>query len=229
MQFEYQLKRQVEKFGPFQLEVECLENINQTIDQVFAYLEELGRPEALEELCPYFGIVWPAALGLTQYLVAQPKSSLEGQSILELGCGLAIPSMIVSKLGAQVTATDSHVDVPRFLEKNLKLNGISHLDYRQVNWESESSGLGQYDWVIGSDILYERRYPESLAQTISRRVSPHGQIVIADPGRPYLQSFADCMKSLGFSCTTQIETVVSTSDEGKKGPQDVFVLVMKRV
>ncbi len=238
MNFEYRLKVQVEKLGPFDLEIECLEDMNQTIDEIFQYLEKRGTPQDLEKLCPYFGVVWPSALGLSQYLLRQPKSQFDRRKILELGCGLAIPSMALSKQGAEVTATDTHEDVPRFLQRNLKINNLipftegTLFKYSQVDWEKDNPDLGQFDWVIGSDILYERRYAESLAYAISKRVAPHGKVVIADPGRPYLQAFADLMKSFGFSCEIVIETVWSSTlgiaDGTFPKKQDVFVLVLSR-
>lgn len=204
MQIQYNKKLQIETIGSFQLKIECLENLNETIDQVFKYLENEGNPQALEELCPYFGVVWPAARGLAEYLAKRETSELKNKTVLELGCGLALPSLLAAKLGAKVISTDFHPVVPEFLESNIKRNEITHLNYYSVNWEKEAHSFSNLDWIIGSDILYERRYPESLAKTIKSLVSKNGKVVIADPGRPYLQNFVDAMKSLGFKYKTEI-------------------------
>lgn len=222
MEIEYKVKRQTEKIGSLELEIECLENLDHTIDQVFEYLEKSGTPQKLEELCPYFGVVWPAARGLSEYLASLPMETFKDQRVLELGCGLAVPGMVVAKLGGQVVATDFHPEVPRFLEKNILLNSIQGLEYRAVNWEKDHAQLGKFSWVIGSDILYERGYPDTLAEALSLLTHPGGKIVIADPGRPYLQNFVDAMKRKNFQ--HQLFTKKVT---GPSGPQEVFVFIFE--
>lgn len=222
LQLTYKTKQQVESIGSVQLQIECLDDLNATIDQVFKLLEDQGNPQALEELCPYFGVIWPAARGLSQYLSELPDTLITGKQVLELGCGLALPSMVTAKRGAQTLATDFHPEVPRFLEKNIQNNQLDHLKYQWVNWEQDAPHLGPFDWVIGSDILYERRYPESLARTIAKQVKPDGKIVLADPGRPYLQGFVDAMKGLGFQCETKIFKVANPPHL-----QEVFVLIFE--
>jgi predicted nicotinamide N-methyase len=222
MEIQYSSKRQVEKIGSFQLEIECLDDLDRTIDDVFRQLEAIGNPQLLEELCPYFGVVWPAARGLAEYLAQLPHDAVSGKSLLELGCGLAIPSMVASMRGARVVATDFHPIVPQFLNSNIRLNKIINLEYQVVNWEKERPDLGQFDWVVGSDILYERRYPKSLAETIRSQMKPGATVIIADPGRPYLQNFSDAMKELGF----ELETHIYSVPHGNKN-QEVFVLLFK--
>lgn len=223
MDIQYKIKRQLEKFGNLELEIECLEDLNQTIDDVFRFLESRNDPQALEELCPYFGVVWPAARGLSEYLVALPSEQLFGRRVLELGCGLAIPSIVADKRGAVVTATDFHPMVPAFLENNIRLNEVKNLEYLHVNWEKEAVDLQPYDWVIGSDILYEGRFPASLSKAITDWVRPEGKVVIADPGRPYLQGFVDEMKRRGFQCKTEIFKVPHPPHL-----QEVFILTFQR-
>lgn len=218
----YELKIEVERIGTQTLQIACLKDLNQTIDEVFKLLENEGNPQALEELCPYFGVIWPSARGLSDYLVEQPLVAISQKSVLELGCGLALPSMVMARLGAEVMATDFHPEVPRFLNRNKEMNQLKNLSYQAVNWEKESPDLGKFDWVIGSDVLYERRYSQSLPPVLIKQVRPGGTIVIADPGRPYLQDFVDEMKKFGFQGTTLI----------KKVPhpplfQEVFVIVFK--
>ena len=223
MEIQYQVKRHEEKIGNFTLMIECLRDLNQTIDDVFRYLEKEGNPQALEELCPYFGVIWPAARGLAQCLSELEEKNIQGKRVLELGCGLAIPSMIAAKKGAQVLATDFHPMVPGFLKVNLELNRLQNFEYLAVNWEKENPQLSLFDWVMGSDILYESRYAAPLAKTISTKIAPHGKVLIADPGRPYLQGFVDEMKKLGFGCETKIFKVPHPPKE-----QEVFVLILSR-
>src|SRR4051812_33170258 len=99
LQIQYDLKTQIERLGPHELHIECLKDLNQTIDQVFNFLEGTGDTRLLEELCPYFGVVWPAARGLAEYLSHLSESLMNQTRVIELGCGLALPSMIAAKKG----------------------------------------------------------------------------------------------------------------------------------
>src|ERR687897_1647997 len=57
-----------------------------------------GRP------VPYWARPWPSGVGLAGALYDDPPA--EGTTVLELGCGLALPSVIAARAGATVLATD---------------------------------------------------------------------------------------------------------------------------
>lgn len=215
---KYRLKRSVETIGDLSITVECLENLDQTIDDLFVELEREGNPALLEELCPYFGTVWPSARALAE-AITERKSLFAGKRILELGCGLAIPSLVAARLGAQVTATDFHPEVPGFMETNLKLNEIDSIRYLPVDWSKGFPDLERFDWVIGSDILYEKQHALFLPQVLERSMKPDGHAWIADPARPYLQAFVDEMTRAGFKHRTQVRLASEASK-----PKEVFLV-----
>src|SRR5215204_3004899 len=66
---------------------------------------ELIDEEAFEheEFLPYWAELWPSSLALAR---AVAGVELAGRSVVELGCGLALPSIVASLGGARVTATD---------------------------------------------------------------------------------------------------------------------------
>lgn len=208
--YPYLKKISTEQIGPFQLTIESLRDLNETIDGLFEALKVAVRPEDQErifnDLCPYFGVVWPAARGLSEAL-AERLGEFVGKRVLEIGCGLALPSFVASLAGAaEVIATDVHIEVPGFLERNLELNSLARVTYRELDWIRSEGDFGAADWIIGSDILYERQHPEHVAQVLAQGLSalPGTRALIADPGRPYLQAFVDEMKRLGYSAQTEI-------------------------
>lgn len=225
MTFRYELKRQVERIGDMTLEIDCLKDLNQTIDDLFLELEKTGNASLLEELCPYFGTVWPSARALAQTLY-EKRDLFSGKRVLEVGCGLAIPSIVAAKLGADVVATDFHPEVPRFLESNLKLNlepsRIDSVRYERIDWSKGFPDLGRFDWVVGSDVLYERQHALLLARVVSHYMGSGAQTggaIIADPARPYLQTFVDEMTHLGVKHQTSVRTA-----EDRPVPKDVFIV-----
>lgn len=221
----YKLKTVTEKIGTMSLSLEILNDLNETIDDLFS----TKKADAfLEDLCPYFGTIWPAARALATHM-SRLNQSLAGAKILEVGCGLALPSLVAAKLGAEIVATDFHPDVPRFLEKNLELNQILNFKYENLNWREPAAidlllkQNGPFDWVMGSDVLYESAHPRDLARALSILAGKKGRIIIADPARPYLQSFLDAMGVLGYRYDLTIQTVADTP-----APKEVFLVILNR-
>lgn len=173
-------------------QLECLENLDASVDEMFAELERRKSQEMLEELCPYFGVVWPAAQALCEWMSENLSTQLAGKTFLELGCGLALPSLLAARLGAKVTATDLHPDVPIFFERNIRRNIASsfptpvfaHLDWRQLPKQT-----APWDWIVASDVLYERSYAGTLLTFLERHLSQGGQALVADPQRPFCERF----------------------------------------
>lgn len=186
------------------VELETLESMDAAIDVLCEKLKPKTPEEEqkLFDLCPYFGMIWPSAKGLSQYLVKHFCNTLSGASVLELGCGLALPSILAAKLGAKVTALDYHPDVREFLASNLKRNKLDSVRYFECDWQNPENLLAKseekFDFVIGSDILYERRHIEPVARSFAHFSHPQSKIILADPGRGYLQGAVDELKRLGF-------------------------------
>src|SRR5690606_16381361 len=133
------------------------DDLNRTIDELFEELQWRGEPELLERYCPYFGTVWPSARALAETVVSL-GARMRGAEVLELGCGLALPGLLAARLGAQVTATDAHPDVPLFLERNRALNQVTSLKYLELDWKAPDAlaRIGRrFPWVVASDVLYE--------------------------------------------------------------------------
>jgi predicted nicotinamide N-methyase len=193
---------QAEGKPDFTLEIEELESLEDTIDSLFEELERKGTPALLEELCPYFGCVWPSARGLARYLLENSVEERGATRILEVGCGLALPSLMLAKTVrlSKVVATDFHPEVPGFLKSNLERNAVpmDRFEYRELDWRNPPPDLGRFGVVIGSDVLYEKAHPTDLADALVRLVKPQGRIIIADPGRSYLGVFAQEMEARGF-------------------------------
>ncbi len=193
---------------PIRLEIEELVSLEETIDELFAELDRSGNPNLLEELSPYFGCIWPSAMGLSGYLMDQDVEKDGAQSILEVGCGLAVPSILLAKTVrlSRIVATDFHPEVPAFFARNVARNVVpeGRLSYRSLDWRDPAADLGRSSLVIGSDVLYEKSHPGDLADALVRVTKPSGRIIIADPARPYLQSFVDEMKARGFGTEPQV-------------------------
>lgn len=168
-------------------------DIDQTIDDLFQLYLTQGKTELFEEMCPYFGILWPAGRVLGELLATRdPESSyrIEKGRVLEVGCGLALPSLVLAKLKIEVTAMDLHPDVHRFLMRNCSLNSVKPFEFVEADW-SQWSFNEQWDTIIASDVLYDRAQPEPLLRFFQRSLSSKGRAIVSDPGRGYWSGFLE--------------------------------------
>lgn len=149
---------------------------------------------------PLFGLLWPAGLQLAIRMAA--REILPKERILEIGCGLALPSLVAHRRGADVTASDRHPLAASFLRQNLRLNGLPPMKYRHANWGgrlSHSSQPAAFDLIIGSDVLYERDARGDLAAMVNRVAGTAAEVWIVDPDRGNRVAFTREMQGYGFS------------------------------
>jgi len=120
---------------------------------------------------PYWAELWPSGLALARAL-----PNLAGLGVVELGCGLGIPSLIAAAGGAQVTAVDWAPEAIELLQRNARRNGLE-LDAVHADW---SSFTGSFDVVLAADLLYEERNAEALLELLPA-LAPRA--LLAEPGR----------------------------------------------
>lgn len=225
--FAWKTKLLEETVGGIPFRFHALKSLDETIDDLFLLLEKTGNPNLLEDLCPYFGHLWPSARGLCEHLATYPIEAEGAQRVVEVGCGLAIPSFFLARTVklSKITATDFHPEVGGFFDANFEENRLSkdRLEYRELNWRAPDLDLGKFSVVIGSDILYEKNHPSEVADALEKISKHDSRILIADPARPYLQVFVDEMKSRGFYSDSKVYRVPDGAT-----PKDVFVFEFRK-
>ena len=146
---------------------------------------------------PYYASLWPSAHALADVLWDR-RNQLAGQRVLELGCGLGLPSITAARLGAAVTASDFHADAGPWCLANAAANGVA-LTFQACDWNTPPD-WPPFDVVIGSDLIYERRHIPALAACIGKLCAPDGLALIADPGRDGLAQLTAAMQAVGWQC-----------------------------
>lgn len=158
---------------------------------------------------PLFGLLWPSGRFLAARIALRPVCPNE--RILEIGCGLALASLVGHRRGADVTASDCHPLAERFLQENVRLNQMMPMKYRHGHWGSRVSPpwhegaatpcnvTGRYDLIIGSDLLYERDARGDLAGFIAEHAAPASEVWIIDPERGNRPAFHRQMAAQGFA------------------------------
>ena len=110
---------------------------------------------------------------------------LEGARVVELGCGLALPSIGAALRGARVLATDWSPHAVSLAAKNALRNGVP-VEVALSSWTAPARVLAGAPWdlVLASDVLYERRNVDMLLDLLPRLVGEAGEVLLTDPGRP---------------------------------------------
>jgi predicted nicotinamide N-methyase len=180
------------EFGKSDIHLRTLRD-NQQFEDIDGVAEKLGINSST---WPLFGILWDSSKVLAHFMF---DYEIEGKRILEVGCGMALSSLILNERKADITATDYHPEVEKFLLQNILLNQGKDIPYIRTGWADNDSGLGKFDLIIGSDILYERDHIDLLSHFLDQHTHPHCEIIIVDPGRAQHARFSKKMISLGYS------------------------------
>ncbi len=140
-----------------------------------------------EEFLPYWAELWPSGLALARALCGR---DLTGARVLELGCGLALPSLAAALGGADVLASDWSPDAVTLAAENAGRNEIA-LATALCDWSDPAPLLAGAPWdlVLAADVLYEARNVEALLALLPRLVDERGEVLLTEPGRPPARAF----------------------------------------
>jgi predicted nicotinamide N-methyase len=148
-----------------------------------------GRP------VPYWAVPWPSGTALARTVAAEPPP--RGARVLELGCGLALPSVAAARAGARVLAADGVPEAAVFAAHNLALNELGG-DVLPADWRAAADRLAAepFDLVLAADVLYLRENVESLLRLLPRLLAPGAEAWLADPRRAGADEFLPVARRL---------------------------------
>jgi predicted nicotinamide N-methyase len=204
------LSYQTVEFGKIDIHLCSLRN-RQEFHDPEGVAEDLGISSAQ---WPIFGVVWPSSRVLAHTICDYNTGS---KRILEIGCGMALSSLLLNKQQADITATDYHPETGIFLARNALLNEDQPIAYKQVDWADTDDDLGLFDLIIGSDLLYEEQHIALLAKFIEAHSNPACEVIIVDPGRGRKNKLSARMIEFGFSSRQEKPSHTDYLNEEFKG------------
>ncbi|MDD5674958.1 MAG: class I SAM-dependent methyltransferase [Chitinivibrionales bacterium] len=174
------------------------------------YLMDQVKEEQFEKdgFLPYWADNWPTSQFLFEYLSSSSRSMFG--IIGEIGCGLGIISTLLARRGQKVIALDVSPDACRFAAAQGR---FYNCDIRAVccDWR-HGSFKPSFDFIVGSDILYEERWKKAVVSFLSQSLKPGGISYIADPCRKYWDDFKHELTGNNLSWQTAASGLVN---EGK--------------
>ncbi len=165
------------------------------IDEVFDKLLESNKEkkENIDDLIPYWTELWPSAMALSEVVLLE-KDRFTNKSVIEIGSGLGLPSIVASEFASNVLITDLLPDALIFAKKNALLNNKSNIDYNVLDWRDIKDEGPKYDIILASDIAYERRFFEGLADALKKLMHQNTVIYFSEPSRQFTIEFIDKLK-----------------------------------
>lgn len=152
----------------------------------------VGREIVIKQKWEEIGVaavVWDAAVVLAEYLERNTNTfALRGKSVIELGAGTGLVSMVAALLGADVIATDRKLAL-EFLQDNIQenLHGLQrteddgackqskdtlrtdcvNIKAMELDWGHNHVEFSPvFDYILGADIIYIEDTFKQLLETL---------------------------------------------------------------
>ena len=178
-----------------------------------AELPDAG-PVEWAPVAPYWSVLWRSGVALAREL---DGVALRGLRVVELGCGLGVPSIAAARAGAAVVATDASPEALTLVARNARANGV-RVETAEVDWAEPGELIRRapFDLVLAADVLYDRAAVAPLLSLLPR-LAPEAWL--ADPGRPAAFAFFE-QATRRWTVETRVRDVVRVHrlQLGKPGP-----------
>jgi predicted nicotinamide N-methyase len=142
--------------------------------------DERGAPA---EDPPFWAAAWPGGQVLARYVLDEP-SAVAGRSVLDLGSGSGLVAVAAARAGAaEVLASEVDPFGRTAIGLNAQLNGVTGI---RVVGDLLGGGPPRDTVVLAGDVCYDREMTERVLPFLDRAREQGCDVLIGDPGRPYL-------------------------------------------
>jgi predicted nicotinamide N-methyase len=150
---------------------------------------------------PYWSRLWPSGIALAEWLRAEPEW-VEGKSVLELGAGLGLPSLVAAPFAKHLMISDHISEALTWMELNLRALGLQDVECRQINWHHP---IPLADVILMSDVGYDPSDFDRLQDLVSTQLKTGGSILLAVPERSISVMFIEMLQD--FNHTKKVVAV----------------------
>lgn len=154
-----------------------------------------------DERIPYWSELWPASFLLADWL-QRKKNTLQGRTVLDLGCGLGLTAIVAAGCGARVIGMDYEPSALRYARANAARNRVSPAPlFTLMDWRAPALAPGSVDVMIGGDIMYEARFFAPIESLIRTCLAPGGVVWMGEPVRSVSSPAWDELRARGYDVT----------------------------
>lgn len=169
---------------------------------------------------PYWSRVWPAARALAQFLLRHPECT-RNKTVVELGAGLGLPSLVAARNAKAVLCTDYAADAVAIVQQSAATLGLHNFSAAVVDWQHLPTDM-EADVLLLSDINYEPGAFGLLLKRIDAFLQKGTTVLLSTPQRLMAKEF---VAPLLHTCSMQEEIVVEQA--GEEVPVSVLVLAQQ--
>lgn len=167
---------------------------------------------------PFWVKLWESSMVLAALLAKMPPQA--GQTLLELGAGLAAPGLAAAQAGYRVTLSDYEQDILDFARVNAAVNNMDNVDFKVLDWKNPPD-LGRFDIIVGAEILFREEFFEPLLAVFDRMLAPDGTIYLShDMRRKSLPQFLKLAEK-------QYEIAISTRK--MRSAEEILTVIVNRL
>ena len=125
---------------------------------------------------PFWLKIWEASVVLANFVSRIPKD--DDKRWLEIGAGMGVSGIFAAAFGHRITITDNNQDAIKFAQANATLNGLENVEFALLDW-TQPTVANQYDYIIGSEVIYKDDLFHPLMRLFKTSLSPQGTIFLA--------------------------------------------------
>jgi predicted nicotinamide N-methyase len=167
---------------------------------------------------PFWVKLWEASMLLADLLASmKPKP---GQTLLELGAGMAAPGLAAAANGYKVTLSDYEPHILEFQKVSAAASGLTNIDFKIIDW-LKPPVIKPFDTIVGAEILFREDFFEPLLQIFKKLLAPDGTIYLAHDVR---------RKSMPqFLMKAEKEYDIGVSERKIKKPDEEITIILTRM
>lgn len=160
-----------------------------------------GEAAGASDWDPYWGLIWSAAPKTAELLLRESWSC--PLKCMEIGCGVGLAGIAALMAGLSVSFADHAPEAVTMAQANALKNGFRDVNGRVFDWNDPPNE--QFDFIFGSDILYDSAGHTPLLRTLDAMLASHGQIWIGDAGRTNAPAFVKKAQQAGWKIDIRSE------------------------
>ncbi len=189
------------------------------LDKVFDH-PGVRNAYAADEYIPYWTDLWAAGRMLAKIILREdwkryPRDENGELQVLEIGCGLGLGGIAALACRLAVTFSDVDETAVRFAIANARRNG--HENAKGLPLDLRAPPNATFPVIIASDVMYEQRLVEPVAQFIKAVLAPDGTALVTDPDRYSSRSFRWHCGAVGLDVETSFVRAGEPGGERTKG------------
>ena len=166
-------------------------------DQMAAESHASERDDASVQ--PYWAKAWDSNLAIA---AALEQVDLTGRRVIDLGCGLGLIGAIAAARGAHVWLADAATPALLFARLNT-WPWRDRCEILRLDWRRDRIPGVAFDWIIGSDILYDRAEWPYLESLWCEQLAPEGVVVLGEPYRVIGDEFLTWIANRPWTVTVE--------------------------